>query len=170
MNFYGIIAIIISFAVSLSLLVCKPEMTSVITPEVIAEEKCNIDFENPPKPEITKIKRNFESDTLFKFNRYRLTNEGKKQIDELILEIEPGTTINIIGHSDKIGRKIYNQRLSEKRAAAVATYIKTKINNEIQFAGVGESISSGKTDNCAKNNKKCFKPDRRIEIEFYSTK
>lgn len=168
MNFHSnLILVVVVFLVAATLIICeptKPPINSVIT------ENCEINYDQPPPPVIAEtpavIKKNVETDILFNFNRYKLTPEGKEVLNKIIPEIAPNTLVTVIGHSDRIGKSSYNQRLSKKRASEVVKYLKTKIKNDIQYTGVGSAIASGETENCHKHDRKCFQPDRRIEIQF----
>lgn len=168
MNFYSnLILIIVVFLVAAILIICEP---TKIPTEIITTEVCDINYEQPPPQVIVEtpvvIKKDVETDVLFNFNRYKLTPEGKAVLDKIIPEIAPNTLVTVIGHSDRIGKSSYNQKLSKKRASEVVKYLKTKIKNDIQYTGVGSAIASGETENCHKRDKKCFQPDRRIEIQF----
>ena len=160
MNFYSnLVFVVVVLLVTATLIICEPTKKPT---EIITTETCDINYEQPP-PVIVEtpvvIKKNVETDILFNFNRYKLTPEGKAVLDNIIPEIAPNTLV-------RIGKSSYNQRLSKKRAAEVVKYLKTKIKNDIQYTGVGSAIASGETENCHKRDKKCFQPDRRIEIQF----
>lgn len=168
MNFYSnLVFVIVVLLVTATLIICEPTKTPT---EIITTEACDINYDQPPSPVIVEtpvvIKKNVETDILFNFNRYKLTPEGKAVLNNIIPEIAPDTLVTVIGHSDRIGKSSYNQRLSKKRAAEVVKYLKTKIKNDIQYTGVGSAIASGETENCHKRDRKCFQPDRRIEIQF----
>lgn len=167
MNFYSnLVFVIVVLLVTATLIICEPTKPPT---EIITTEACDINYEQPP-PVITEtpivIKKDVETDVLFNFNRYKLTPEGKAVLDKIIPEIAPNTLVTVIGHSDRIGKSSYNQKLSKKRASEVVKYLKTKIKNDIQYTGVGSAIASGETENCHKRDRKCFQPDRRIEIQF----
>ncbi|WP_100313475.1 OmpA family protein [Thermoflavifilum aggregans] len=64
----------------------------------------------------------FSSNVLFGFDRYDLTPDAKKTIQDLyqILVKYPDENVLIIGHTDSIGTASYNLKLSQRRANAVA--------------------------------------------------
>ena len=75
-----------------------------------------------PKPTGEKI--TVAADALFDFNKAVLRPEGKAKLDELVskaaaIKLE---VILAVGHTDRLGGDAYNQKLSEKRAAAVKEY------------------------------------------------
>ena len=79
-----------------------------------------------PKPTGEKI--TIAADALFDFDKAVLRPEGKAKLDELVskagaIKLE---VILVVGHTDRIGSDAYNQKLSERRAAAVKTYLVSK--------------------------------------------
>ena len=92
------------------------------------------------------------ADALFDFNKATLRPEGKAKIDEvaakasqLVLEV-----VIAVGHADRIGSAAYNQKLSEKRAAAVKDYMVSKgiPANRIYTEGKGSTQPVTKPDQC----------------------
>ena len=62
----------------------------------------------------------------FKSDKSELTDEDKKTLDKLIFYVGADssvTTINVDGHTDSSGRRIYNRRLSKARAESVKQYL-----------------------------------------------
>jgi len=117
------------------------------------------------------------ADALFDFNKATLRPEGKAKIDEvaakansLVLEV-----VIAVGHADRIGSASYNQKLSEKRAAAVKDYMVSKgiPANRIYTEGKGSKQPVTKPGECKgpKSAKviSCLQPDRRVDIEIIGT-
>lgn len=117
------------------------------------------------------------ADALFDFNKSTLRPEGKAKIDEvvakannLVLEV-----VIAVGHADRIGSAAYNQKLSEKRAAAVKDYMVSKgiPANRIYTEGKGSKQPVTKPGDCKgpKSPKviACLQPDRRVDIEIIGT-
>lgn len=81
----------------------------------------------------------------------------------LVLKKFDKTAINIAGYTDSTGSASYNQQLSEKRARAVADYLRNQgINgNRLEVVGYGESnpIASNKTAQGRQQN-------RRVELKL----
>ncbi|HJV92842.1 MAG TPA: OmpA family protein [Azonexus sp.] len=131
-----------------------------------------------PKTGIVGEKVTVAADALFDFNKAVLRPEGKAKLDELVskakaIKLE---VILAVGHTDRIGGDAYNQKLSEKRAAAVKEYLVAKgiEANRVYTEGKGEKQPV--TGNKCKGDKKtkalidCLQPDRRVDIEVIGTK
>lgn len=128
------------------------------------------------KPAGEKI--TLSADALFDFDKAVLRPEGKKKLDELATKVG-GIKLEVIiavGHADRFGSDAYNQKLSEKRAAAVKEYLVSKglEANRVYTEGKGKKQPVTKADQCkgAKSKKvlECLQPDRRVEIEVIGTK
>lgn len=66
----------------------------------------------------------------FDFDSDRLNRQGSMQVDEmggaLMQNSSVGSTIRIVGHTDRIGDERYNQGLSERRARAVVSTLEAR--------------------------------------------
>ena len=73
------------------------------------------------------------------------------------------TSVKVTGHTDSVGAEAYNQKLSERRADAVKTYLEDKgiAADRINASGAGETqpIASNKTAEGRAEN-------RRVEVEI----
>jgi outer membrane protein OmpA-like peptidoglycan-associated protein len=92
----------------------------------------------------------FNNKILFGFDQSALGDQAKGSLNELItiLNKYPETNIEIQGHTDNTGTDDYNQGLSERRAVAVASYLR---NNNIKSSrittkGFGESAPKYSND------------------------
>lgn len=129
-----------------------------------------------PKPAAQKV--TLAADALFDFDKAVLRPEGKAKLDDVTGKLK-GMKLEVIiavGHADRLGKDAYNQKLSERRAAAVKDYLVSKgvEANRVYAEGKGEKqpVTAGK---CGKSEKKtkqlveCLQPDRRVEIEVIGT-
>ena len=118
------------------------------------------------------------ADALFDFDKAVLRPEGKAKLDELVakagaIKLE---VILVVGHTDRIGSAAYNQKLSERRAAAVKTYLVSKgiEANRVYTEGKGltQPVTGDKCKGKAKTKAliECLQPDRRADIEIIGTK
>ena len=123
------------------------------------------------KPAAHKV--TLDADTLFDFDKAVLRPAGKAALDDFVAksrDIKP-EAISVVGHADRFGSDAYNQRLSERRAAAVKTYLVGKgvDTNRFTAEGRGETQPVTKAGECrgAKSAKviACLQPDRRVEVE-----
>jgi len=88
----------------------------------------------------------------FGFDSSNLTSVAMANLDKLaeVLKNNPDTNINIYGHTDSKGTDQYNLSLSDRRAAAVKTYLVSKgiAASRMLTMGVGEKepIATNDTD------------------------
>jgi OOP family OmpA-OmpF porin len=129
-----------------------------------------------PKPTGEKI--TVAADALFDFDKAVLRPEGKAKLDELVakagaIKLE---VILVVGHTDRIGSAAYNMKLSERRAAAVKTYLVSKGIEANRVYTEGKGLTQPVTGDKCKNTKprkaliECLQPDRRADIEIIGTK
>ena len=112
------------------------------------------------------------SDQAFSFNRAALTNAAKKRLDDEVLgKLATCAKIEVVvvtGHTDRLGTRQYNQKLSEKRAGVVTTYLKEKgISARIDTHGAGEAQAVKSCDQKLTRTKliECLATNRRVVIE-----
>ena len=129
-----------------------------------------------PKPTGEKI--TVAADALFDFDKAVLRPEGKAKLDELVakanaIKLE---VILVVGHTDRLGSLKHNQGLSERRAAAVKTYLVSKGIEANRVYTEGKGPSQPVTGDKCKGNAAtkaliaCLQPDRRADIEVIGTK
>lgn len=102
----------------------------------------------------------------FALNSAKLTSEDRRILDEAIKRLKAGAVdihLVITGHTDSTGTQAYNQKLSEKRAQAVAQYLTAagvRKESILRITGAGENkpiASNVKREGRQQN--------RRVEIE-----
>lgn len=109
------------------------------------------------------IKITFDSGLLFGFDSYQISSDTRKNLDNMakVLQDYDETNILIEGHTDSVGEDAYNQKLSEKRAEAVATYLRVKDVKRSRLVtkgyGEGQPVASNADDSGQKQN-------RRVEV------
>jgi OmpA-OmpF porin, OOP family len=132
----------------------------------------------PDKVGIENAKITVAADALFDFNKAVLRPAGKAKLDELVAKAKAIKleVILAVGHTDRIGGDAYNQKLSEKRAAAVKEYLVSKgiEANRVYTEGKGKKqpVTGDKCKGTAKTKAliDCLQPDRRVDIEVIGTK
>ena len=113
------------------------------------------------------IKITFDSGILFAFDSSELQPAARTNIESLakVLKKYPDTNILIEGGTDNTGSEEYNQKLSERRAEAVADYQKRLgvAGSRISTIGLGEMnpIASNDTDYGRQQN-------RRVEVAIFA--
>jgi OOP family OmpA-OmpF porin len=99
----------------------------------------------------------------FDFNKSNIRSGDAAVLDEAAatLKANPGVTVNVNGYCDAIGSVNYNQKLSERRAAAVVSYLVKAGVPESQL----EAHGYGKTDFVATNDTAEGRAqNRRVEL------
>jgi OOP family OmpA-OmpF porin len=153
--------------------VCEPKAAAPAAPTTTAPA-------TGVKPAGEKI--TLAADALFDFDKAVLRSEGKAKLDDVAAKAK-GMKLEVIlavGHTDRIGKDAYNQKLSEKRAAAVKEYLVSKgiEANRVYTEGKGEKQPvtgdkcKGLGAESGKNKKlvACLQPDRRVDVEVIGTK
>lgn len=93
---------------------------------------------------------------LFKFDSDVLTKSEKAKLDQVAASLPDGVELVVTGYTCSLGVKSYNQQLSEKRAKAVAAYLKSRKVKISDVEAKGECCPVSKTDK---------KLNRRVELE-----
>lgn len=125
-----------------------------------------------PKPWV-KVK--LEADSLFGFDQDSLQADGKQVLDKLLMELQSVNvdTIAVTGHTDRLGSKAYNDKLSTRRAQAVQKYLIDVGGisaSKITATGLGSSQPQTQPNAC-KGTKAtqalitCLRVDRRVEVD-----
>ncbi|MCU0804637.1 MAG: OmpA family protein [Burkholderiales bacterium] len=133
-----------------------------------------------PKPVQEKI--TLAADVLFDFDKAVLRPEGRAKLDDLVGKLKPIAleVIIAIGHTDRIGSKEYNQKLSVRRAEAVKAYLVSKGIEPNRIYTEGKGLTQPVKD-CPNPTAKgpvktraqlieCLQPNRRVEIEVVGTR
>ena len=139
----------------------------------MATTECDPDLVKKPAPKAAPMpmveKVTMAAETNFDFDKSVLKPEGKAKLDDLVGKLKAVNleVIIAIGHTDSIGSKAYNQKLSVRRANSVKAYLVSKgiEANRIYTEGKGETqpIADNRTkEGRAKN--------RRVEIEVVASR
>lgn len=104
-----------------------------------------------------------KNDILFDYNSSKLRSSSRDTIREMadVFERYADTTIEVEGHTDSVGSAAYNQRLSARRAASVATYLRNLGVDSYRI----DTIARGESDPRASNSTASGRQlNRRVEI------
>jgi outer membrane protein OmpA-like peptidoglycan-associated protein len=105
----------------------------------------------------------FEEKILFGYDRSDLNSSSEDNLNKLVnvLKEYPETNIEVQGHTDSRGSDNYNQRLSERRAEAVSTYLRNRgvSSSRLTTKGYGETApvaDNSSEDGRAQNRRVTF--------------
>lgn len=104
-----------------------------------------------------------QNELLFAFDSFELSEDAKGILDKLIPVIEDvqSTKLKIIGHTDNIGGKSYNDNLSLNRAKSVASYLSAGGIDRNSIIEQGKGFSQPVADNTTEQGRA---KNRRVEI------
>lgn len=120
-------------------------------------------------------KATLQAETLFDFDKSVLRPAGKDALDEFVGKMKAHPEVDLLlvtDHTDQIGTDKYNQKLSERRAAAVKAYLVSKgiAADRIETVGMGEKEPVKSVKECKGNRGKklieCLQPNRRVVVEI----
>ena len=124
----------------------------------------------PPPPAPRFEKYTLSATELFAFDSAELRSP-QPRLDEVVAALGRNREVNdidITGYTDRIGSETYNQKLSERRAVAVKTYLVSKgvDASRLKAQGRGEAnpvvVCADKKLAALIN---CLEPNRRVEVE-----
>lgn len=129
--------------------------------KTVSKPENNITATRPTIPQEPII---LQGQFLFDSNKSQLKEEILSTLDALCKQVKESLPkkITIIGHTDNLGSRNHNLKLSDERATTIAQYLMQKLNlPDIQYSirGMGEEfpISSNETESGRAEN-------RRVEI------
>ena len=132
-----------------------------------------------PAP-VAPMRVSFSADSLFDFDKSAIKPSGRQSLDKLAADLRGirYDTIQVTGHTDRLGSHDYNLKLSTRRAEAVSAYLVQSggiAAAKISARGVDGADPVTKPGDCkgAKPTPAliaCLQPDRRVEVEVSGTK
>lgn len=175
------------FGIRLSKTLWKHEPKKVEIKSTSIAPKRNFNFSEPPPSQpgpveksdteiiqdnirelsdVKAVQFHLEKNFKFAFGRTELNDDAKQYLDEVyaLLEKNPDYNIEVIGHTDNVGKHHINYKLSEGRAQAVAEYlIQRGLSKErIKFHGKGDKDPVAPNDTEENRSK-----NRRVEFLIY---
>lgn len=121
-----------------------------------------------PPPPAPKVIDKLTLQVLFDVDRATITEAGQKELQKAVAFVKkyPGAKIEVDGHTDNTGTDAYNQKLSERRAAAVKDYlIKEASVDSSKITAVGYGLAKPVADNKTAAGRA---RNRRVEILILS--
>jgi OOP family OmpA-OmpF porin len=120
------------------------------------------------------------ADSLFDFDKSVVKPAGTQALDKLAADLRGirYDSIQVTGHTDRLGKHDYNMKLSERRAQAVSAYLVQSGGipaGKISARGVDGANPVTKPGDCKGSKptpalKACLQPDRRVEVEVTGTR
>jgi len=109
-----------------------------------------------------------KNEVLFDFNSAALRSASRSTLQEMadVFQRYPQTTLKVEGHTDSIGSAAYNQRLSERRANSVASYIENMGVSGARVDAIGYGESQPKASNNTDSGRQL---NRRVEIKVVAS-
>lgn len=149
--------------------VAKPTTPQVVAPVAATPAPAAA---KPAAPKRCDFAVTLQSDETFDFGKAILKNGAKQRIDKDVMDkLATCAKLDLVivtGHTDLVGNHQYNQKLSEKRADAVATYLTSKgVTATIDTMGMGKTQQIKFCDEKLSKTKlaECLAPNRRVVIE-----
>ncbi len=149
-----------------------PAPAPMVAPVAIAQAPA------PAPQRMLPQKVSFSDDALFGFDKSEIKPDGKIMLDGLVEQLNASQydSVQVTGHTDRLGSAAYNQKLSERRANEVKNYLVSKNipGDRLKATGLGETQPVTKIEDCkGKTSPKliaCLQPDRRVDVEMTGSK
>jgi outer membrane protein OmpA-like peptidoglycan-associated protein len=113
------------------------------------------------------IQVTFASGLMFEFDSDVVRGDARTNLDALARSVDKydKSDLMIVGHTDDVGTRAYNQDLSERRANSAARYLHSQgVTRRIATRGLGEDepVASNDSDSGRRRN-------RRVEVAIYAS-
>lgn len=110
-----------------------------------------------------ELKVTVRNEILFDFNSAALRSSSRDELREMadVFNRYGDTTIVVAGHTDSVGSEAYNDRLSDRRASAVAGYLEDYGVRGSRIDAVGYGESRPKASNSTASGRQ---QNRRVEL------
>jgi len=104
-----------------------------------------------------------QNEVLFDFNSSGLRSASRESLRQMasVFQQYPNTTLSIQGHTDSVGTRSYNQRLSVRRADSVAYYLENLGVNGSRMETLGFGELQPRATNSTASGRQL---NRRVEI------
>jgi outer membrane protein OmpA-like peptidoglycan-associated protein len=105
------------------------------------------------------------NEVLFDYNSAALRSASRTSLREMadVFDKYPNTTIAVQGYTDSTGSNAYNERLSERRATSVGSYLETLGVRSSRIETIGYGESNPKASNATASGRQ---QNRRVEIHI----
>ncbi|WP_325810156.1 MULTISPECIES: OmpA family protein [unclassified Cocleimonas] len=144
-----------------------PVPVAVVPPKpvYVAPPKPKPVYVPPPKPIVKVLRLNEAGGSNFAFDSDKLSDKARGELTSFAQTVKSSNVtpnnVTVVGHTDSIGAKAYNQKLSERRANSVANFLAAQgiDRGVMKVSGQGEMnpVASNKTKSGRAEN-------RRVDI------
>ncbi|MDT8444578.1 MAG: outer membrane beta-barrel domain-containing protein [Desulfuromonadales bacterium] len=132
-------------------------------PVVVAPAPAPVVVVPAPAP-VVVAKEIVSFDLLFDFDKSAIKDEMVPVLEQakMILEEDSAVNFTVSGHTDSTGPEVYNQGLSERRAASVKNWLVSNGISAARLEAVGYGETQPKYDNATREGRKL---NRRVELQ-----
>src|SRR5262245_29548128 len=131
----------------------------------------------PTPPKRCDASVTFQKDETFAFDRYVLAAPARQRLDQDVIgKLSTCASIESVvieGHADRLGSQQYNQKLSERRAESVKSYLVSKgvARDKVETIGMGKTVPAKfcPDDKDRKELIACLAPNRRAITSIKGT-
>lgn len=154
---------------------CEPKFAAAVATPV--NKPLLVEHAKLPARQPRLVPFKLATDTLFDFDSAVLKTEGRAALDKLEAKLIHASygTVEVIGHTDRIGAPGYNEALSQRRAQAVRDYLAAGGLDALKIVarGVGSNEPVTTRDQCHSPQRaqliQCLQPDRYAEVTAAGT-
>jgi outer membrane protein OmpA-like peptidoglycan-associated protein len=152
------------------LLAATPGVVDIELPVVdLSYESTSLDESVRTAESADEIQVTLAADVLFRFDKATLSGKARDRIDEVAARLRDDSpaTVTVDGYTDAKGSDSYNQRLSQRRAQAVAVALRRRGAPRLIVRGHGEGDPVARNTNTdGSDNPEGRARNRRVTITF----
>lgn len=143
-------------------------LESIDVPDIEAIDIPEIDtFEPEVEESGDETVVSLNTDVLFRFGEAKLTDSAEEAVVDAVADVPDDAEVEVVGHTDSIGSDADNQKLSTKRAQAVADVIEAERGDlSLKVSGKGESEPVAPNEQGGEDNPEGREQNRRVELRY----
>jgi len=167
-NLGATVGVVFAFGGNEEPVVVQPAPTPVTTapaPVAVAPAPAPAPVVVAPAPAPVVVAKEVVSfNLLFGFDKSAITDDMVPVLEQakMILEEDSAVNFTVSGHTDSTGPEVYNQGLSERRAASIKSWLVSNGVSAARLDAVGYGETQPKYDNATREGRKL---NRRVELQ-----